>query len=51
MAATSIFFRELDTFFTGFFDRFRSYENDDEMDLVAREASDKLILPPISLLI
>ena len=29
IAATSIFFRELDTLLTGFGHRYRSYENDD----------------------
>ena len=29
IAATSIFFRELDTLLTGFMHRFRGYENDD----------------------
>jgi len=51
IVATSIFFRELDTLLTGFTHRFRSYENDDEVDLDTRAASDKLIRPPVSLLI
>ena len=51
IAATSIFFRELDTLLTGFGHRSRSYENDDKADLATRAASDKLIRSPVSLLI
>ena len=51
IAATSICFRDLDTLLTGCRHPSRSYENDDELDLDTRAASDKLIRPPVSLLI